>query len=371
MNVDLMHILVNERAQGLGPSRFDDFLAEEIDNALNLAQEKKLKQSYGFYSQVKPLGHEQSERRVEEIRSAVYRTTLSTYPIQEGEHLGSKFTAVAAKIPTDLMFVTNIRAHVQKNPDCSTVTKTTTVGSNYSYVLIDMPDLVTNYDNFKVYASMDIAGITDITLQTVPTGITQEIDIVTWLTSDLYQRTLPYDTAIVKLYWERYDNMYHPNKFIGVLQNPPGDTVYSVVFKNTAGAPILGDFPIAQGPKAPSAVRATLSPSIDNIEAVRFVQQGDLGKVLFDPFSKPNPKFPIYVQSNDEFVLYESGIYVIPSLFLSYVAKPRRISLPLGFNCVLPEFLHEEIVDEAVQILLSETSNPRVQQQSQDILRHE
>lgn len=372
MTVSDMHILVNERAQGLGPSRFDDFLKEEIDDALNLAQEKVTKQSFGYQSAVKPLGHEQSEKRIEDLRSILYRENLTTYTIQEGQHWGTKFSAVAAKIPQRLMFMTNMAAKVEQNADCSAVTKNTTLAAPVDYVVVDLPEPSPNYDNFDLWVSYDIQGIQSGLDFSIPTGVTTKEELVAWLTNDEFRRTLPYDIVHLELYWERYKELYYPNQMIIIVKDSGPETAYSALMLNDGTTPLIGDFPVAiSGWRSGLESRASLVGGETNVRYPKFIQQDDIGMILKDPFNRPHPQGPIYTVSNDEIVLYESDIFIIPELYLSYIVKPRLISLSLNFNCVLPEYMHEEVVDEAVQHLLSITSNPRVTQQSQDILRHE
>jgi hypothetical protein len=57
--------------------------------------------------------------------------------------------------------------------------------------------------------------------------------------------------------------------------------------------------------------------------------------------------------------VYASAIFIIDTVKITYIRKPRVISLSLGIGCELPEHSHQEIVDMTVSSILEGISDPR------------
>ena len=53
------------------------------------------------------------------------------------------------------------------------------------------------------------------------------------------------------------------------------------------------------------------------------------------------------------------NIFIIDKVKITYIRKPKEISLSLGVSCELPEHTHQEIVDMAVSSILEGISDPR------------
>jgi len=234
MTVQEMHIAVNLGVQGLGPSRFDDFLEEEIDYALNKAQMRIVKQSYNYDSRLRPRGFEQSQKRVDDLKNLIKTSELT--PVAS---ISPYDFVVEVELPSDYMFGVNFRAKVK-------------------------------HENCKVLSN-----------------------------------------------------------------------------------------------------RITLNNPITEAVNLRIVQHDDIDDVLKDPFNTTKKDAPLFTVDNNKLVIYENATFIVERVFTTYLKVPSQISLSLPQDCELSEHLHQEIVEEAVLILLSDTSNPRVQQKEKDVFREE
>jgi len=69
--------------------------------------------------------------------------------------------------------------------------------------------------------------------------------------------------------------------------------------------------------------------------------------------------------------IYTNDIFIIDSVKITYIRKPKEISLSLGVNCELPEHTHQEIVAMTVASILEAISDPRYQSASVEVTKNE
>jgi hypothetical protein len=234
MTIQEMHIEVGLGVQGLGPSRFDDFLPEEVDYALNKAQSRIVKQSYNYDSRLRPKGFEQSQKRIDDLKNL-----LKTAQVVPAIATSAYDYVKQASLPADYMFGVNFKGRI-KHKNCK-----------------------------------------------------------------------------------------------------------------------------------PLEDRISITNPTTEVSNLRFVQHDDIDDVLKDPFNTTKIDGPLYTMENDKIFIYESAIFIVDLVFITYLKTPVKMSLSLQVDCELSEHLHSEIVEEAVQILLSDTGNPRVQQKENDVSRSE
>jgi hypothetical protein len=56
---------------------------------------------------------------------------------------------------------------------------------------------------------------------------------------------------------------------------------------------------------------------------------------------------------------------------ITYIRKPKQISLSLGIDCELPTHSHQEIVDMTVSSILEGISDPRYQTHQLEVGKNE
>ena len=95
-----------------------------------------------------------------------------------------------------------------------------------------------------------------------------------------------------------------------------------------------------------------------------FSQSDDIYSLLHDPFNTTKKTSPL-VDVNENFInVYTDENFFVNKVFINYLKKPQEIIfLGSGNNnnqdCELPDFVHENIVEDAVNLLLQSLSKLR------------
>ena len=103
----------------------------------------------------------------------------------------------------------------------------------------------------------------------------------------------------------------------------------------------------------------------------KFVQQDDIAKLLTDPFNTTKYTSPLTTIRNYYIDIYTSDIFIIQKVKITYIRKPREISLSLGVSCELPIHAHQEIVDMTASSILEGISDPRYKTASGEANKNE
>ena len=86
----------------------------------------------------------------------------------------------------------------------------------------------------------------------------------------------------------------------------------------------------------------------------RFAQQDDVYIMQQDPFNKTSHLDGplVIVNSNNIDVFYEPNNFIVNEIAISYLRKPKLMSLTINQSCELDEETHAEIVRDCVNLLL-------------------
>jgi hypothetical protein len=104
--------------------------------------------------------------------------------------------------------------------------------------------------------------------------------------------------------------------------------------------------------------------------SVRLSQIDDLDKVLADPFSRPTINQPVISFEDGGIYIYADSSFNVNKFKLTYLKKPRLISIFDGIDCELPEQMHEEVVALAIELAALGIESPNlrnIQQSNQGI----
>jgi hypothetical protein len=115
-------------------------------------------------------------------------------------------------------------------------------------------------------------------------------------------------------------------------------------------------------------------PTVDTTKTQvfnKFSQLDDVYRLLDDPFNTTTEKSPLTTIRDNYIDIYTSAIFIIDSVKITYIRKPLPISLPLGYNCELPEHAHQEILAMAVSSILEQLSDPRYKTQMGELMNRE
>ena len=103
----------------------------------------------------------------------------------------------------------------------------------------------------------------------------------------------------------------------------------------------------------------------------KFIQQDDIFTLLDDPFNTTKHTSPLTTIRGSVIDIYTSAIFIIDTIKITYIRNPRRISLPLGISCELPDHSHQEIVDMTVSSILEGISDPRYKTHQTEVSKNE
>ena len=186
------------------------------------------------------------------------------------------------------------------------------------------------------------------------------------------------------IYWEEFETLYEPGSFIVVV-----DTLTHTWFEWDAsagplsvlkGSPYLGDGASRTAPTdlngrvldaSYSEKREPISYSDLLTRGNRFSQQDDIFTLLNDPFNTTKHTSPLTTMRGRSIDVYTNDIFIIDAVKITYIRKPKEISLSLGVNCELPEHTHQEIVAMTVASILEAISDPRYQSASVEVTKNE
>jgi len=108
---------------------------------------------------------------------------------------------------------------------------------------------------------------------------------------------------------------------------------------------------------------------VQKIVPVKIVQQDDIYTILQDPFNRPLFRSPVAVLHDAYIDVYaDDSSFVVPTIYLDYLKVPDTIALTGGGQggldpvpSELPEHLHRQIVDTAVERYLRRTTTSQSQ----------
>lgn len=94
-----------------------------------------------------------------------------------------------------------------------------------------------------------------------------------------------------------------------------------------------------------------------SVVANRYAQLDDIFKMLHDPFNTTRIKSPLIDIGDNEINVYTDKTFIVENVIINYIKVPKRISITNNEGSELPEQLHEEIIQRAVDSFLDNTRN--------------
>ncbi len=414
-----MHIAVNLGVQKVASFQVDNLLSEEIDHEINMAMRRFINQRYNPTSNPKGTGFEQSQKRIDDLRTLLedYTTPLVIKPDIRGEGSGSYFGAVYTtpsntvvnlerfKLPVDYMYLINIKTTVAYN--CNKSINFTAIDTTDRFLRIPVepgkPGMVVR--------KIEIARGQG-TLETIYSTVGNKNNVEQLLNPKMYadgfvpgkspQDGLAdmFDTSITADSPHADANeifLKYPVEPIGGESN--GYQANVVTVSNSDGAvddgayaKITYDYPFtdlsaSDGEQtlitrlimeAPSvSYKQTRAASLRQKHTrvsrhlCKAVQHDDIFALLDDPFNTAKSSRIMYTMQENFVDLY-SNVRTVPlNVTIKYLRRPVNVNLVEGIGCELAEHTHHEIVEMAVKSILEAFESPRYQTQSGEVLESE
>tara|TARA_B100000963_G_C22607703_1_gene663413 strand:+ start:927 stop:2066 length:1140 start_codon:yes stop_codon:yes gene_type:complete len=379
MNVQEMHIAVNQGVDKIHSFQADLILPEEIDIELNKNIHRFISQRFNSKGNKYGVGFEESQKRIDDLRTLL--TEVDLLPLYKEQILSNIFVDTVA-FPIDYYHLIRVsaRTNVYK---CRRILTSTEEIDGFQYIAVPSTALYNASNGFAT--TVNIAS--DDTYLGLGTSILNAVDevpnfenldaVITYLTDPV--NLVPG----IEVYWQQYNQVFAANNFI-IIANPNtfeslADTA-GVLNANTIIHTVLGDTTnLAYVAASPSDYTRVIDPSsgygladmTPGVYAAKFSQHDDIYKMLGDPFNKTSHKAPLYTITDNKLELYSNDIFIIDNVKMLYIRKPATVSLSLQVNCDLPDNVHQEIVDMTVATILGNISDPRYQIGSVERLQSE
>jgi len=98
---------------------------------------------------------------------------------------------------------------------------------------------------------------------------------------------------------------------------------------------------------------------------IRIVQSDDVYRLLDDPFHAPHKRNGIGDSTEGDFHVYTDGTFVVTSIIFDYIKEPTAISDSASSD--LPDFVHNDIVTQAVSLFLNKNEEVFTKHQDQSL----
>ena len=386
MNVNQMHIAVQQGVDKINSLQADMLLSQEIDIELNKSMSRFINSKYGK-NNIYRKGFEESQKRIDDLRSLVTEYEAPAFFKEEYRN----FFIDQFKLPADYLYLVNQRSEIFKN-DCNPIGYAIDQDHPASYFVVPFHTLIKETsDGTLLSEGMGIfADITDPSVGHAIIGIGQNFvypDDISAL-RDYYL-----DSGNIypgfEVFWEQYGNLDFPNSFIVIVDTNTHSffnwdasvgtnliTNLVVAFEGSANA-ADADFNNYVYPQYSEntlgSKRIPIDPNGSTRELTynKFIQQDDIFKLLDDPFNTTKPSSPLTTIRGEYIDIYTSDIFIIDNVKITYIRKPKEISLTLGISCELPSHTHQEIVDRTVSSILEGISDPRYQSHELEVRKNE
>ena len=364
MNVQEMHIAIQQGVDKVNSLQADTLLLQEIDLELNKAQMKFINTKYGKNNKYQK-GFEESQKRIDDLRTLVREHEA---PTTFKEQLRGNIFVDTYTFPSDYMYLINQISRVWIN-DCKTILHNLVYHDPINYFTLSLADFVCDQSTTIADSIVMFEDSSDLT-----SG-----QAILWSNSNNY--IFPQDIENVRLdilansgvgftvYWEQHGPLNHPGEFIVVVDtnvhswfqwdNSVG-TVSNMIALDSNNVH-LETSPAKYSDLAFDHRRVPVETTERITVSNTFVQHDDIFTLLDDPFNTTKHTDPLTTIRGNVIDIYTNDIFIIDSVKITYIRRPAEISLTLGVNCELPEHTHQEIVDLAVSSILEGITDPRYQ----------
>jgi len=378
MNVQQMHLAIQQGVDKINSLQADVLLSQEIDIELNKSLIKFITTRYGKNNTYRK-GFEENQKRIDDLRNLVTEFEGTT---TFKEQLNTTTWVDTFSLPSDYMYLVSQQSKVITRKNCKILNWNQSTINDEAlkpYFTIGLSEFVCNNNTEIANSIILYEDITDLTANAItmwtnsgnvfPTDIGQlQTEIETTITSDF------------EIHWESFNNLNFPGQFI-ILVNTDQiswfewdasvgtvSTLASVDSNNNVLQTVTG----INSSTDWNEKRITNSSNV-NINTVgnTFVQHDDIFTLLNDPFNTTKHTDPLTTIRGNNIDVYTNDIFIIDAVKITYIRNPKKISLSLGIDCELPEHTHQTVVDMTVSSILEGISDPRYKSHELEVSKNE
>lgn len=379
MTVNEMHIAVNLGVQKIASFQVDNLLPQEIDHELNLAMIRFIKNRYGNMSNRMGKGFEQSQKRIDDLRTLVVEntdyTSSTNVPVFTSNY--SDIYVDRYTLPRDYMFLISVRAQASYlcNQDVTDLIRQGSGQEGYKTIFRSKVDLtppapgyvLTGLFQFNsgVWQQISTGALGD---ELTPDELRDDASYIGGITSEV---SLP-NQSNGSTFTLDSNHMFLISMF-PFTQCSSG--VGSGAFIRSAWC-LPGNYTSAQFKYEYSLTNDVKNPrwvlgGDARVSLAKFAQHDDVYYILNDPFNKGNYLMPFYNVEETAIDIYTDHEFTAPKVTIKYIRKPNAISITNGIGCELPDHTHTEIIEMTIKSILEGVQDPRYQTQSMETLESE
>ena len=362
MNVQEMHLAIQQGVDKINSLQADMLLPQEIDIELNKSQLRFINTKYSGNNRHRT-GFEESQKRIDDLRTIVREFEA---PVTFKEQLRNNIFVDTFTLPVDYMYLVNQQSTVWID-DCNPMNWNIIYPDPINYFTMSLSDFVCDKNTQIANSIVMYEDASDLTqgqevLWTNTNALVFPADI-----QALIQDIISFSGPGFTVYWEQFTTLNYPGEFIVVVDTDVHSwfqwdasvgTVSTLVALDNTGTNLESTRALNSG----IAFNEKRDPW-EFTERLRvsntFIQQDDIFTMLLDPFNTTKHTDPLTTIRGNQIDIYTSDIFIIDTMKITYIRNPRNISLPLGIDCELPIHSHQEIVDMTVSSILEGISDPR------------
>ena len=386
MNVGFMHIAIQQGVDKINSLQADMLLSEEIDIELNKSQMRFINTKYGKNNKYRE-GFEQSQKRIDDLRSLVKEYAA---PVIFKEQYNNNIWIDQFRLPSDYLYLVNQRSELFIDK-CKPIQYSLDDNNPASYFVMPIGHLHNGsamINNLSIFADPATPALGNQLIHANAGIFVYPTDLQAY--KDFLINPMNF-VAGVEIYFEQYGQLSFPNSLIIIID----DSVYpwfnydssltNATSSSNLISTIVSQTPTSSGPDDDSNKVVYGQYVINGLGAKRlppngaqrqyafnkFSQQDDIFKLLDDPFNTTKRTSPLTTIRGEYIDVYTNDIFIIDKVKITYIRKPKEISLSLGVSCELPEHTHQEIVDMTVSSILEGISDPRFQTHQIEVGKNE
>ena len=380
MNVQQMHLAIQQGVDKINSLQADTLLSQEIDIELNKSQIKFINTRYGK-NNVYRKGFEESQKRIDDLRSLIKEYEGST--TFKGQ-LNNDIWVDTFSLPSDYMYLVSQQSKVVTRKNCKSInshTESINTEALKPYFTIGLSEFVCNdsteiADSIVLFEDINSNTAGQVTVWS-NTNFQFPQDIGQLITDIVVN-----PPAGVEIYWEEFNTLNFPGQFIilintdviswfewdlsiGTVSTLAALNSTSAVLKTVTGNNSIMDYNEKRISSHSPSGTAT------NIVGNTYVQHDDIFTLLKDPFNTTKHTDPLTTIRGNNIDVYTNDIFIIDAVKITYIRNPKKISLSLGIDCELPEHAHQAIVDMTVSSILEGISDPRYKSHEAEVSKNE
>jgi hypothetical protein len=352
------HTQLQQELNKINSALYDVLLPQEIDIAFNKSIEMFINQRYSAKSNRKQEGFEASQKRIDDLKSLV---TVYKAPAILGSNFDNSFSYDQRSLfilPQDYRFkvATRINSAVK---NCNITFNPLPTPQTYYVYGFDLAS-ITNYATFSVRTKTPAtvilnpnSGLGNYT--TDDFGVFKNI---------IVDGLLKYYPLTKPIYFENFYTYTNKNYLFIVYTTPPTDAEKLQYFNGSTWV----DFTLMS---TISDLKYPTSTS-NNISSDKQVSHDDVYALQADPFNFTTVDFPLsFFENNYYYTLYDKLNFVVSEVEMTYICKPKTVSLFGNISSDLPDSTHQEVISMTAQYFLEEFEAGRVQTHKETVLSTE